>query len=30
MQSMMPYMRKRRRGRVINVTPMGGIITMPG
>ncbi len=26
----MPYMRKRRSGHILNVTSMGGIITMPG
>ncbi|EJJ27453.1 hypothetical protein PMI11_04470 [Rhizobium sp. CF142] len=26
----MPYMRKRRSGNILNVTSMGGIITMPG
>jgi len=26
----LPFMRKRRRGRIINITSMGGLITMPG
>lgn len=26
----LPYMRQRRRGRIINITSMGGFITMPG
>jgi NAD(P)-dependent dehydrogenase (short-subunit alcohol dehydrogenase family) len=29
-QAVLPYMRQRRRGHIINVTSMGGIITMPG
>jgi NAD(P)-dependent dehydrogenase (short-subunit alcohol dehydrogenase family) len=30
MQAVLPYMRQRRRGHIINVTSMGGLITMPG
>ncbi|RXF67931.1 oxidoreductase [Hansschlegelia zhihuaiae] len=30
MKAVLPGMRERRRGRVINVTSMGGFITMPG
>ncbi|MGK6316833.1 oxidoreductase [Neorhizobium sp. DT-125] len=30
MQAVLPYMRARRAGRIVNVTSMGGIITMPG
>lgn len=30
MQAVLPYMRKRRSGHILNVTSMGGIITMPG
>jgi NAD(P)-dependent dehydrogenase (short-subunit alcohol dehydrogenase family) len=30
MKAVLPGMRKRRRGRIINVTSMGGFITMPG
>jgi len=30
MQAVLPGMRKRRRGHIINVTSMGGFITMPG
>jgi NAD(P)-dependent dehydrogenase (short-subunit alcohol dehydrogenase family) len=30
MQAVLPYMRKRRAGRILNITSMGGIITMPG
>lgn len=26
----LPYMRQRRRGRIVNITSMGGFITMPG
>jgi len=26
----LPYMRKRRRGHILNITSMGGFITMPG
>ena len=29
-QAVLPGMRERRRGRIINVTSMGGFITMPG
>jgi len=29
-QAVLPYMRKRRAGRILNITSMGGIITMPG
>ncbi|CAH2906600.1 MAG: Dehydrogenases with different specificities (related to short-chain alcohol dehydrogenases) [uncultured Paraburkholderia sp.] len=30
MKAMLPYMRKRRRGHILNITSMGGFITMPG
>jgi len=30
MKAVMPYMRKRRRGHILNITSMGGFITMPG
>lgn len=30
MQAVLPYMRKRRAGRIINITSMGGFITLPG
>jgi NAD(P)-dependent dehydrogenase (short-subunit alcohol dehydrogenase family) len=30
MQAVLPYMRKRRAGRILNITSMGGMITMPG
>jgi len=30
MQSVLPYMRKRRSDHIHNITSMGGIITMPG
>ncbi|MEJ1974833.1 MAG: oxidoreductase [Acetobacteraceae bacterium] len=30
MQAVLPYMRKRRAGHIINVTSMGGMITLPG
>ena len=30
MQAVLPGMREHRRGRIANVTPMGGFITMPG
>ena len=30
MQAVLPSMRKRRRGHIVNVTSMGGFITMPG
>jgi NAD(P)-dependent dehydrogenase (short-subunit alcohol dehydrogenase family) len=29
-KAVLPFMRKRRSGRVINITSMGGLITMPG
>jgi NAD(P)-dependent dehydrogenase (short-subunit alcohol dehydrogenase family) len=29
-QAVLPYMRKRRSGHILNVTSMGGFITMPG
>lgn len=29
-KAVLPYMRKRRRGHIINITSMGGFITMPG
>ncbi|MTV12732.1 MULTISPECIES: oxidoreductase [Bradyrhizobium] len=29
-QAVLPFMRKRRAGHIINITSMGGIITMPG
>ena len=29
-QAVLPYMRKRRAGRILNITSMGGIITLPG
>jgi NAD(P)-dependent dehydrogenase (short-subunit alcohol dehydrogenase family) len=29
-QAVLPYMRQRRAGRILNITSMGGIITMPG
>lgn len=29
-QAVLPYMRKRRAGHIVNVTSMGGFITMPG
>ena len=29
-KAVLPYMRQRRRGRIINITSMGGFITMPG
>jgi NAD(P)-dependent dehydrogenase (short-subunit alcohol dehydrogenase family) len=29
-QAVLPYMRKRRGGHIINITSMGGIITFPG
>jgi NAD(P)-dependent dehydrogenase (short-subunit alcohol dehydrogenase family) len=29
-QAVLPYMRKRRAGHILNVTSMGGIITFPG
>ncbi|KUZ38370.1 oxidoreductase [Burkholderia territorii] len=30
MKAVVPFMRKRRRGRILNITSMGGHITMPG
>ena len=30
MKAVLPYMRKRRRGHIINITSMGGFITLPG
>jgi NAD(P)-dependent dehydrogenase (short-subunit alcohol dehydrogenase family) len=30
MQAVLPYMRKRRAGRILNITSMGGFITFPG
>lgn len=30
MQAVLPYMRARRAGHILNITSMGGIITMPG
>jgi NAD(P)-dependent dehydrogenase (short-subunit alcohol dehydrogenase family) len=30
MQAVLPYMRKRRAGRILNITSMGGMITMAG
>jgi NAD(P)-dependent dehydrogenase (short-subunit alcohol dehydrogenase family) len=29
-QAVLPYMRKRRSGRILNITSMGGLITFPG
>lgn len=29
-KAVVPYMRKRRRGHILNITSMGGFITMPG
>lgn len=29
-KAVVPYMRQRRRGRIVNITSMGGFITMPG
>lgn len=29
-KTVLPYMRKRRAGRIINITSMGGIISLPG
>lgn len=30
MKGVLPYMRERRRGHILNITSMGGFITMPG
>ncbi|AOB32078.1 short-chain dehydrogenase [Bordetella sp. H567] len=30
MKAVLPYMRRRRSGRILNITSMGGTITMPG
>ncbi len=30
MKAVLPFMRRRRAGRIINITSMGGFITMPG
>ena len=30
MKAVLPYMRKRRAGRILNITSMGGLITFPG
>lgn len=30
MKAVLPYMRQRRQGRILNITSMGGYITMPG
>jgi NAD(P)-dependent dehydrogenase (short-subunit alcohol dehydrogenase family) len=30
MKAVLPFMRTRRRGRILNITSMGGYITMPG
>jgi len=29
-QAVLPFMRKRRKGHIINITSMGGLMTMPG
>jgi NAD(P)-dependent dehydrogenase (short-subunit alcohol dehydrogenase family) len=29
-KALLPYLRKRRRGHIINITSMGGFVTMPG
>jgi NAD(P)-dependent dehydrogenase (short-subunit alcohol dehydrogenase family) len=29
-QAVLPYMRKRRAGRILNITSMGGLVTFPG
>ena len=29
-KAVLPYMRERRRGRIINITSMGGLMTLPG
>lgn len=30
MKAVLPYMRQRRAGRILNITSMGGLITLPG
>jgi NAD(P)-dependent dehydrogenase (short-subunit alcohol dehydrogenase family) len=30
MKGVLPYMRERRRGHILNITSMGGFVTMPG
>ena len=30
MKAVLPYMRSRREGRILNITSMGGLMTMPG
>src|SRR5690606_25849798 len=30
MKAVLPYMRQRRRGHILNITSMGGFITLPG
>lgn len=30
LQAVLPYMRQRRQGRILNVTSMGGLLTFPG
>ena len=30
MKAVLPYMRARRRGHILNITSMGGLMTMPG
>ncbi|KMM74373.1 short-chain dehydrogenase [Xanthomonas sp. NCPPB 1128] len=30
MKAVLPYMRQRRRGHIVNITSMGGFITLPG
>jgi len=30
MKAVLPYMRRRRRGHILNITSMGGYITLPG
>ena len=29
-QAVLPFMRKRRRGHIMNITSMGGVVTFPG